>query len=470
MVAKGREFDCDIAVVGSGPAGYVAAIRAAQLGADSVVIEKGPAGGVCTNTGCIPTKALLHTARLRLMLERASDTGLDVSGAEFDFSKTAAHRDAVVEKLRGGVESLLQANKVRMVRGQASFADPHTLKVKSAEGGNHSTLSASRIIIASGSRPTPLPGVEFDGDLVIDSSGAVGLNELPGSILIVGGGYIGCEFAAAFAAMGVEVSVVEMLDRLLPLMDGDCSKEATRRLKKMGVDVGTGVKLEELQPVSGGIEARLSGDKTIKAEKALISVGRKPSTEGLALEAAGVELAGDGAIAVNEHMQTGREHIYAIGDVTGGIMLAHCGSHEGTVAAEHATGTLSAAMDYRVVPACVFTIPEVATVGVTEEKAEEDGLEVEVKKFPLRFLGKALIDGAGEGFVKMIAEARTGELLGVHIVAADASSLIGEAALALKLETTAAELADCIHAHPTMPESLMETAQGLTGRPVNWLG
>ncbi len=470
MASKKHGFDHDLAVIGSGPAGYVAALRASRLGADAVVIEKGSVGGVCTNTGCIPTKSLIHAARLRLMLGSVSEFGLEVSETGFDFSRAAAARDRVVERLRTGVESLIKANKVKLIRGEASFESPHELSVKVDGQEGHESVSAARLIIASGSRPASLPGVEFDGELVLDSAAGVGLNELPRSLLIVGGGYIGCEFAAAFSAMGVDVSVVEMMDSLLPLMDADCAAAISRRLKKMGAAVHTGVRLEELKKMGDGVEARLSDSAIIKADKALVSIGRRPCVEGLALDKAGVALDENGAVSVNKHMQTAAEHIYAVGDVTGGVMLAHCGSHEGLVAAEHAAGRLSAAMDYRVMPACAFTLPEVASVGLTEGDAKEAGREVDVTKYPLRFLGKAVIDGAEDGFVKMIADAKTGELLGVHILAADASSLIGEAALALKMEVTAAELADCIHAHPTMPECLMEAAQGLVGLPVNWLG
>ena len=458
----------DLAVVGGGPGGYVAAIRATQLGARTALVEKGHLGGVCTNAGCIPTKALVHTARMMARLENAGEIGLDLGEPRLNFANVAKHRDQVVAKLRKGIGTLLQANNVELIRGTASFRDEHTLSV--AANKEERTLSADKIVIATGSVPVELPLAPFDGDRVIDSSVAVNLDELPGSLLIVGGGYIGCEFAAAFTTFGVEVTVVELMDRILPLMDEDCGREVFKLLKKRGAAVHVSAALERLEKRKTSVKAVLSNGREVEAERALISVGRRARTEGLGLDKAGVKTDEKGTIKVNNHMQTSRPHIYAVGDVTGGILLAHVASHEGTVAAAHATGTITAEMDYRVVPSVAFTFPEIATVGLSEQAAREKVGEIVVKKFPMRALGKAHIEGETNGFVKMLADARTGQLLGVHMVSQDASNLIGEAALALQLEATAEELAGTIHAHPTMPEALREAAEGVIGLPIDWTG
>ena len=464
----GNQYDFDIAVIGGGPAGYVAAIRATQLGASVAVIEKGHLGGACTNVGCIPTKALIHVARSMLEMDRAATFGLGDGRTELDFSRTAKHRDQVVAKLRKGVGTLLKGNKVELIRGAASFKDDHTLSVASDDAARE--VSAARIMIATGSAPVELPAMPFDGDRVISSSTAVGLDELPESLLMVGAGYIGCEFASAFVTFGVDVTIVEALDGILPLMDTDCGKEVFKLLKKRGATIHTSTRVEKLETTKSCVTASLSNGKKVTAERALICVGRRPSTEGLALENAGVATDDRGGLVVNEHMQTSVPHIYGIGDAAGGILLAHVASAEGLVAAAHATGTLSAKMDYRVVPACAFTLPEIATVGLSEDAAREAVGEVIVKKFPLMALGKAQVDAAPEGFVKVIAEAGTGQLLGVHIASMEASTLIAEAALALQLECTAEELAHTIHAHPTYPESLREACDGVLGLPIDWMG
>ncbi len=464
----GDRYDFDVAVIGAGPAGYVAGIRAAQLGARACVIEKGHLGGVCTNVGCIPTKVLWQTAELLLEARRADEFGVDVGKVTLDYGALAARRDEIIEKLRGGIQSLLGGNDVELLRGAAAFTDSHAVRVKGDELDEQ--ITAEKIIIATGSRAIGIPPAPFDHELIIDSSDAVSADALPGSILIIGGGYIGVEFASIYAACGVEVTVVEMLDRLLAAMDADCAREVVKFLKKSGVNILTGTKLAETAAGDGSVKATLSDGQEVEAEKMLVCVGRRPDCEGLDIEKAGVEPGERGGVKVNERLQTSQEHIYGVGDAIGEPLLAHVASHEALVAAAHATGTITAKMDYRVVPACVFVHPEIATVGLLEEEAREKYGEVEVKKFPFRALGKAHISGQTDGLVKMIADAETGQLVGVHIAAADASSLLGEAALALKLECTAEELSETIHAHPTLAESLREAADGLIGMPVNWMG
>jgi dihydrolipoamide dehydrogenase len=463
-----ESYDFDIAVIGSGPAGYVAGIRAAQLGARVCVIEKGQLGGVCTNVGCIPTKALWHTASTALRLESAAEIGLRVGDVSVDWPALAKRRDKVLDTIRGGVKALLSGNKVELIQAEAAFADPHRLKLAGAAGRD--TVSAARIFIATGSRPVELKSAPFDHQAIIDSSDAVSANELPDSVLIIGGGYIGLEFANIYTACGVEVTVVEALDRLLPAMDEDCARVVTKVLKKRRVPVHTGKRLEKVERGKGGVRATLSDGTKLEAQKLLVCVGRRPDRGGVDIAAAGLEEGEKGELVVNEHLQTAQPHIYAIGDVTGRAMLAHVGSYAGTVAAAHATGKITARMDYRVIPACVFVYPEVAVVGMGEEQAKEAAGEIVVKKFPFRALGKAHCIDETEGLVKMICAAPSGQILGVHMCGPDASSLLGEAALAIKLECTAEELAGTIHTHPTLPEAVHEAAEGAVGMPINWRG
>jgi dihydrolipoamide dehydrogenase len=462
------DYEFDVAVIGAGPAGYVAGIRAAQLGARSCVIEKGELGGCCTNVGCIPTKALWQAAELALRARRAGEFGVDLGAVSVNYGAVAARRDAVVAKLRKGIQALLSANEVEMVRAAASFAGPHALSLE-GEGGARE-LTARNVIVATGSRSVELPVAPFDHALIMDSDDAVRADELPESVLIVGGGYIGVEFAGIYAALGVEVTIVEALDRLLPQVDEDCAREVARALKKEGVTIYAGTALEEAAAGDGSVRARLSNAKEVTVAKMLVCVGRRPDCGGLALERAGLAAGPKGELPVNRHMQTSQPHIYAAGDVVGGLMLAHVASRQAVVAAAHIAGAITAAMDYRLVPACVFAFPEVATVGMSEQRAAESVEQVVVKKFPFRALGKAHVMGETDGFVKMVADGKTGELLGVHICGPEASVLVGEAALALHLECTAEELADTIHAHPTLPEALREAAEGVVGLPINWRG
>ncbi|MFW6189226.1 MAG: dihydrolipoyl dehydrogenase [Planctomycetota bacterium] len=462
------EYDFDVAVVGSGPAGYVAGIRAAQLGAKAGVIEKGPLGGVCTNVGCIPTKVLWHSASLMLELEKAEELGLRLGNREIDWPAVAERRDGILKKLRRGIQGLLSNNDVELIRGAAAFADEHTLNVKTEDGTEQ--ISAEKIMVATGSKPVELSAAPFDHETVTDSNDAVTATELPESILVVGAGYIGCEFASIYTACGVEVTMVEALDRVLPAMDRDCAREVAKFLKGHGVDVHTGTSLQGIEKHEGSVTARLSDDTELSAEQMLVCVGRRPDCEELDVGKAGLETGEKGELPANEHMQTSVPHIYSIGDVNGNMLLAHVGSAEATVAAAHATGRITAEMDYRVAPACVFVHPEMAVVGLSEEEAREEANEATVKKFPFRALGKAHIEGETEGLVKMICDGQTGQILGIHVAGPDASTLVGEAALAMQLECTAEELAETIHAHPTLAEALKEAAEGAVGLPINWSG
>ena len=463
-----EQYDFDVAVIGSGPGGYVAGIRAAQRGARTCVIEKGKPGGVCNNVGCIPTKVLWQSARVLRQARRGEEFGLEGLDPQVNYGTVAERRDEIVGRLGKGVRGLLSGNDVELISAEATFQDPHTLALEGED--DREKLTAETIIIATGSSAIELPDLPFDHEAIIDSSDAVNADTLPESVIIVGGGYIGVEFASIYAAFGCRVTIVEMLDSLLPLMDADCSRAMTKALKKAGADVRVDTRVEEADAADDGVCAKLSDGEELTAEKMLVCVGRRPDCAGLGIEEAGLEAGENGEIPVNEHMQTSVPHIYAVGDVAGDPLLAHMASHEGVVAADHATGTLTAAMDYRLVPACVFAFPEIATIGLTEAEARETTDEVNVKRFPFQALGKAHIVGETEAFVKAITDATTGQLIGVHICGPEASSLLGEACVALKLECTAEELADTIHAHPTLAESLHEVAGGLVGMPVNWRG
>ena len=458
----------DIAVIGSGPGGYVAAIRAAQLGAKVVCIDKGPLGGTCLNRGCIPTKALLEASHLAASAARAKQFGVEFGEPVVDFRKIIERKDAVVARLRRGVESLFEANGVEHLKGIAKLAGPDEIEVASAAGGK-TTVQAKRIIIATGSEPVDVPAFAFDWDLVLSSAGALRLKALPKSLLIIGGGYIGCEFACFFAELGAAVTVVEMLDRLLPLGDPDVSSEITRALKRLKVKVHAGTRVDKLEKESGRVVGALSDGSVVEAEKALVAVGRKLNSDDIGLDAAGVRLGEKGEILVNEHCQTNVPNIYAIGDVTGKMLLAHLASKMGIVAAEHAMGE-DAEIDYTAVPACVFTHPEAASVGLTEAEAAEQGIEARSFKFPIQVLGKAQAVGETGGFVKLVGDAETGQLLGAQIVCSRAGDLIGEVTLGLRMEMTVEELAHTIHTHPTLAEGLMEAADGWLGRGIHYSG
>jgi dihydrolipoamide dehydrogenase len=375
-----------------------------------------------------------------------------------------AAKDAVVAKLTGGVGFLLKRAKVEVVAGEGRLTDRKKIAVKLKAGGEE-TIEADRIILATGTEPARPKWLSFDSDRMMTSDEALKLTALPASVVILGGGYIGCEFASIFSQLGVQVTVVEMLDRLLPLMDPDISAEVTKALKKRKVKVHAGTKLESLKAGASGVQAILEGGKTIDAERALVCVGRRLLSEGLGLEAVGVKVA-NGAIAIDEHCETSVAGIYAIGDVTGKLQLAHVASAQGIVAAEHVAG-LASKMDYRCVPAAVFTTPEVGTVGLTEQAAAEAGHKPKVSRFPLQGLGRAIAIGDASGFVKIVADEATGQVLGVHMVGAHASDVIAEAALAVSLEATVTDLARTIHAHPTMAEAVMEAARSWLGQDIH---
>ena len=451
-----------IAVIGGGPGGYVAAIRAAQLGGDVTLVERRHLGGTCLNVGCIPTKCLLRSAELAEDLKRqGAEIGVRVSGVEIDFPQVIRHKNDISKKLTGGVAGLLKMNRVRVLDGEASFTAPRKLIV-TREDGSRETLEADRIILAAGSvnAVPPIPGLKENSNC-IDSTGALSLEALPKSMVVIGGGVIGLELACAYAAFGTKITVVEALDHMLPMLDGDLVKIGTDHMKRMGIEfhLECPVQSVEPSPVGAKVVCKTKAGETVafEAEKVLTAVGRKANTAPLNLDACGIRHE-RGRILVNDRMETSVAGIYAIGDcVKGYAQLAHTASAMGETAAENCMG-LDAVYDERTNPTCVYMEPEAASVGLTEEQAKARGIDYKVGKFPMSANGKALILNGGEGLVKIIAGARYGEVLGMHIIGPRATDLISEGALAIRLEATLDELITTIHSHPTVTETIREAA------------
>ncbi|MCL6430146.1 MAG: dihydrolipoyl dehydrogenase [Anaerolineae bacterium] len=456
----------DLVVIGGGPGGYVAALRAAQLGARVTLVEADRLGGVCLNVGCIPTKALLASAGVYHTVARAAEFGVRCNAPEVDWAAMQARKEQVVAKMVGGVRMLLERAGVTVLPGRARFLGADRLAVSGPAG--EQMLSGGRFIIATGSAPLrlPIPGADLPG--VLDSTGALSLETLPESLLVVGGGAVGLEFATLFATLGVRVTLVEMLPRLAPLMDRDVGEALRTALAVQRVKVYVNTRIEAIEAGDRGLVARLQGAQeglAVEAEKVLLAAGRRPNVEGLGLEEAGVAFDRKG-IRVDDRMATSVAGIYAIGDVVGGSMLAHVAMHQGVVAAENALGH-EAHMRYNAVPSCIFTRPEAASVGLSEEAAREQGYDVRVGRFPFNGNGKAVAQGEIEGFVKVVAEARYGAVLGMHVVGPHASDLILEGALGLTLETTLDEIAATIHAHPTLGEAVAEAGLAALGRALH---
>ncbi|MEA3199965.1 MAG: dihydrolipoamide dehydrogenase [Thermoplasmata archaeon] len=455
----------EVLVIGAGPGGYVAAIRAAQLGKKVLCVEKEKLGGVCLNVGCIPSKALIHAAKeWRALHGEAAEIGIEVTGARIDFKKTQEWKRGVTNGLTNGIGQLFKANKVEPLFGTATFTGPNAVNVKTANGDI--TVQFQQCIVATGSRPIQIPGFAFDGQKVIDSTGALDLDIIPKDLVVIGGGFIGLEIGAAYAALGSKVTVVEMMDQLLPGQDPEIVKVVERRLKKDGVSVFTKAKAKGFdgKDVTFEVDGK---EQKVPADKVLVAVGRRPNTDALALDKAGVKVGEKGLIPINDKAQTNVPGIYAIGDITAGPALAHKASKEGLVAAAHIAGDKGAALDYKALPWAVFVEPEIATVGLTEDQARAKGYEPVVAKFPMAALGRAKSTNATEGFVKVVADRKTDLLLGVHVVGAEASNVIGEAALAIEMGATARDLALTIHTHPTFPEALMEAAEGIHGAMIH---
>lgn len=443
-----------VAVIGGGPGGYVAAIKAAMLGAEVTVIEKRKVGGTCLNVGCIPTKALLASSSLISSIKEAKDFGIHINGElEANFDDIMNRKNKVVSQLISGIEFLFEKRGIKLVNGFGKLVDTNKIEVNK-EDGSKELVEADKIILANGSQPVILPMFPYDGDKIITSDEALNLKDIPKSLLIVGGGVIGCEFGQFFRALGTEVTIVEMFDQLLPLEDKDVAKQLQRQFKKDKIKVMTGVKIEKCEIVDNEVVATLSNGKEVKSEKALLSIGRKPYLDNSGIKDIGIQLE-RGKVIVNENLETNVKGIYAIGDIINTPFLAHVASKEGLVAAQNAVCGNSKTVNYAAVPRCVYTEPEVAGVGKTEKELQENGIEYNTGQFDFRALGKAQAIGHFQGFIKILAD-KNDKIIGASIVGPHATDLLTELSLAVHLGLTVEEVGDVIHAHPTLSEGIME--------------
>ncbi len=465
------ELRVDAVVIGGGPGGYPCGIRLGQLKIKAAVVEKEYWGGVCLNVGCIPSKAVIHAAKTFDKIGHAGDLGITVGKPTIDMTKLQAWKGGVVGKLTGGVKTLLKGNGTQVVEGTARLGKPgpdgHRVIVDGPSG--QTTIIAKSVVLATGSRPMEIPGFKIDQQRILDSTGALALDHVPARMIVIGGGYIGLELGMVYAKFGSKVTVVEALPTILASMDKDCVAVVARKLKKMGVEVLLGAKAKSWE--DKGDRAVLTVEQngqavTIDADKILLSIGRRPNTEGLGLEEAGVKLDKRGYVIADEQCRTSAGNIYAIGDVIGGMMLAHKATKEGETVAEIIAGH-KAAIDIRVMPAVVFTDPEIASAGLTDEEAKAKGHTVKVGKFPFAALGRALSVNDTEGFAKVVIDAKTEEILGVHIVGNGAGDLISEAALAIEMGAVAQDLNLTVHPHPTLSEAVREAAAAALGEAVH---
>ncbi len=457
----------DVAVVGGGPGGYVSAIRAAQLGMKSVVIEKDKPGGVCLNWGCIPTKALLKNAELVLTMRHGEDYGISCDNLRFDMGKAVQRSRKAANTLAGGIQFLLKKNKVDLVSGHGRLASAASVDVTNDKGETQ-TINARSIILATGSRSKAIPAVPVDGERIITSTEAMLIKEPPGSMTIIGGGAIGVEFAYYYAAYGTEVTIVEMLPHLLPVEDEEISETLEKSFAKLGIGIKTGARVESAVSSPDGTSVTVTVDgqeETLKADVTLLAIGRDANIEDIGLAALGVET-DRGFIKADEQCRTTVSGVYAIGDVTGPPLLAHKASAEGIGLVERLAGHASPPIDRENIPACTYCQPQVASVGLTEAQAAE-GREIQVFRMPYRSSGKAVAVGQTDGMVKLIADAKYGEIIGAHIIGADATELIAEICTARTLESTTRELHKTIHAHPTLSELVMEAAAGMEGAAIH---
>jgi dihydrolipoamide dehydrogenase len=456
----------DVVIIGSGPGGYVSAIRCAQLGFKTAIIEKySTLGGTCLNVGCIPSKALLSSSHHYEELQHFADHGIEVSGeVKVNLEKMIARKQAVVDQTSGGVKFLMDKNKVTVYEGLGSFEDATHVKVTKADGTSE-VLEAKNIIIATGSKPSNLPFIKLDKERIITSTEALKLPEVPKHLVIIGGGVIGIELGQVYLRLGAQVSVIEYLDRIIPGMDASLSKELTKVLKKQGMKFYVSHKVKSVERKGSVVTVQAENTKgetiTLEGDYSLVSVGRRPFTDGLSAEKAGVKITDRGMVEVNNHLQTNVANIYAIGDVVRGAMLAHKAEEEGVMVAEILVGQ-KPHIDYNLIPGVVYTWPEVAAVGKTEEQLKASGVEFKSGSFPFKALGRARASGDLDGFVKILADAKTDEVLGIHMIGARCADLISEAVTAMEFRASAEDISRMSHAHPTFAEALKEAALAAT--------
>ncbi len=467
----------DLVILGAGTGGYVAAIKASQIGLKVAVVEKAKLGGTCLHQGCIPSKALLRSAEVYSTMKHSEQFGISANDITLHFDKVQQRKEKIIENLHKGVQHLMKKGKIDVYEGIGRILGPSifsptpgTISVELNNGEENEMLIPKNVLIATGSRPRTLPGLEIDGQFVLTSDEALKMETLPDSMIIVGGGVIGIEWASMLADFGVKVTVLEYADRILPTEDHEISKEAARSMKKKGIKMITGAKvlsetIEKGETVS--IQAEHKGvTKTFSAEKLLVSVGRQANIEGIGLENTDIQVE-NGVIQTNEFYQTKESHIYAIGDVIGGLQLAHVASHEGVIAVEHMADQTPHELDYNLIAKCVYSSPEIASVGYTENEAKEKGYKVKTGKFLFKAIGKAMVFGETDGFVKLVVDEDTEDLLGVHMIGPHVTDMISEAALAKVLDATHWEVANTIHPHPTLSEAIGEAALAVDGKAIH---
>lgn len=460
----------DVVVIGAGPGGYVAAIRASQLGLKTAIVEKQWMGGVCLNVGCIPSKSLLRNAELaHILRERTKEFGISVENLQLDYSAAVKRSRQVSNRLTKGVGLLMRKNNIDQYMGVARLAARDRVVVLDADGKSQE-LVTKNVIIATGARSALIPGVVPDGEKILTYLEAILQEKRPASVVIIGAGAIGMEFAAIWSSYGTEVTIVEMLPRILPLEDEEVSNELAKAFTKRGVRLLTGTRVQKVETTDTGVRVTVGeGDalQVLEAEQALVAIGFKPNSADLGLEEVGVELTERKFIKIDGHMATNVPGIWAIGDVTGQLLLAHVASAQGIVCAESIAGVDTVALDYRMMPRATYCQPQVASFGLTEAQAKEAGYEVKIGRFPFQPNGKALGLGDYAGFAKIITDAKYGEILGAHLIGPEVSELLPELTLAQRMELTAAEIARNVHAHPTLSEVLMEAAHGVEGHPIH---
>ncbi|WP_438730327.1 dihydrolipoyl dehydrogenase [Parasphingorhabdus sp. DH2-15] len=470
-------FDYDVLVIGAGPGGYVAAIRAAQLGLKTACVEsRKTLGGTCLNVGCIPSKALLHASELYEEAHSGAleKFGIKLTGAKLDLKQMMTEKTKAVGELTGGIEYLFKKNKVTWLKGLASFEDAHSVKISpSTDSGKTETVRAKNIIIATGSSVAPLPGVEVDNDkaIVVDSTGALSLPKVPDHLVLIGGGVIGLELGSVWRRLGAKVTVVEYLDQILPGMDGEIRKESAKIFKKQGFDIKTGTKVTGVtvkgKKATVSIEPAKGGEgETLDADAVLVCIGRKPNTDGLGLDKAGLSTNDRGQIVVDHDFATAVPNIYAIGDVVPGLMLAHRAEDEGIAVAENISGQ-TGIVNHDLIPGVVYTHPEIASIGKTEEELKEAGVTYKSGKFPFMGNSRAKTNRDTDGFVKILADATTDRVLGVHIISSLAGTMIAQVTQAMEFGATSEDIAYTCHAHPTHSEAVKEAAMAVTGKPIH---